>query len=73
MNKRSRNPKELRIEEYSGGFKLYKVWTNKKTAPEPFLILDSIEELVENYDIYCKRWNIKPDMKRIYELISQQK
>lgn len=68
-------PKTIRIEDNSEGkeldFRLYKVWSKKKSSPQPFLITSSLEDLIEKYQICCRDYQIKPDMKTILELVNK--
>lgn len=67
-------PKGIKIESISDGedneYRLYKTWSAKKVAKEPFLITTSIEDMVEVYSESCKKWNIKPNLKEIYKIVN---
>jgi len=65
-------PKGIHIEDNKGTFKFYKIWTLKRGKEvEPFLITDSLEEMTSEYNAYCERWGIKPDLKNIFKLINK--
>lgn len=67
--KKQPTPKGIKFEEKDGEYRLYKIWAGNTINKEPFLITDAIDDAVESYAKYCKQWNIKPDMKLVYNLI----
>lgn len=64
------NPKSIKIVEKDGEYRMYKVWSKEKQAIDPFQILSNVQEVIDSYSLNCKKWNIQPDMKRIYELVN---
>ncbi len=67
-------PKNILIVEPKGGdanYKLCKVWPGGKVG-EPYIITDILKELVDEYEAGCKKWSIKPDIKRIKLLIKNE-
>lgn len=71
MKKANATPRDILIEDVEGVFKFYKVWSKKKRSNEPFFITRQLDDLVEKYNICCTNWNITPDLKALYKLISK--
>lgn len=68
------NPAGIKIEDKSENlnnrdFRLYKIWTKKKTASEPYFITDSVGDLYERFYYDCQKWKIKMS-KKDYQLFS---
>ena len=68
--KKSRTPKGIKVEELDDEFRFYKIWSGNVVAKEPFLITTEIADVVERYHEYCTKWNLNPDMKLVYKLVS---
>ena len=63
-------PKGLKIVEEGQMFKLFKFWKNK-IADEPFIITDSAQDVLDNYELYCRKWKFKPDLKTVKTFINK--
>jgi hypothetical protein len=69
--KRQKTPKGIHYEVVEGGeIRMYKIWSRKYTAKEPFIITDDIEDFVDNMYKHYSLWNIKPNMKEVRRFVT---
>ena len=69
------NPKpkgvEYRFED--GMFKLYKVWTSKVTAKQPYYITDDLDEMVSEIADFKEKYRVNIDLQKLIRFTEQYK
>lgn len=64
-------PIGIHYKEQDGDFKLYKRWSKEKTASDPFYITDDLNEMIEEIQNCCKKWNCKVNLKELKQFIDK--
>lgn len=69
--KKPQTPKGIFIEDDDTMLRMYKIWNGDKKSDTPFFATDSLDDLMEKYELCIKEWHIKPDIKLIKNLINK--
>ena len=72
MKKPQHKLREIHFEydEREKDFRLYKIWNKKTKIETPFLIVDTVEELVEHLEELITKYKCRVDHKKLKQYIS---